>query len=71
MTKKDQEKFKDIERRFKGLLADHKEQIERNDFLTVPIGDMVKEGLWLVERLKKALKAAPEEEEDDVPAEAV
>lgn len=71
MTKKDQEKLKEIERRFKGLLTDHREQIGRGVPITVAIGEMVSETLWLVEKLKKALKAAPEEEEDDVPAEAV
>ena len=66
MTKKDHEKLKSMKRRYRDMLTNQKEDVKLNRFVMLPIGDMVNEPLWLIEKLEAALKgAAVEAEESD------
>ena len=65
LNKKDQERLKSMKRRYRDMLTNQKEDVKLNRFVMLPIGDMVNEPLWLIEKLEAALKgAAPAEEEE-------
>ena len=65
LNKKDQERLKSMKRRYRDMLTNQKEDVKLNRFVMLPIGDMVNEPLWLIEKLEAALKGAvPAEEEE-------